>query len=119
LKDKGIPVVFCYGQTSTEKRTEEFEAMRQGRRKVIILSRIGEVGIDVPILSVMIRASGGKSTVSTLQTIGRELRNPTDSENQVVYYDFVDTGNCHLEDHSEARRKDYERENFEIVDTGV
>lgn len=119
LKEENIPVVFCYGETSTEKRLEEFEAMRKGKRKVIILSRIGEASIDIPNLSVMIRASGGKSTISTLQTIGRELRNPTDSENEVIYYDFVDTGNCHLEKHSEARRKDYERENFEIVDTSI
>lgn len=119
LKERGIDVEFLHGTTSTDKRTEEFEKMRKEKRNVLILSKIGEEAIDIPNLSVMIRASGGKSTISTLQSIGRELRNPTNTASTVHYYDFMDVGNFYLEQHSRQRKADYEREKFEIVPFGM
>ena len=55
----------------------------------------------------------GKSDVSTLQWIGRLLRNGTDDE-EVLFYDFFDTDNSYLIEHSEQRKRAYKNEKFEI-----
>ncbi len=114
LHRDGISAVFRSGESTDEERTDSLQSLREKKSQVLVLSRIGELGLDIPSISSMIRASGGKSTVSTLQAIGRSLRNPTEDVNYIKFYDFYDKGVKFLEEHSKQRKKDYERENFEI-----
>jgi superfamily II DNA or RNA helicase len=113
LQENGVMSVFCHGGSSTEKRQVELEEFKKSGNKVLILSKIGETGLDIPNMEVMVRAGGGKSTVSTLQAIGRLLRRGG-NDNEVLFYDFNDTDNEFLRKHSGQRIEDYERENFEI-----
>lgn len=111
----GIDVDFCFGGSGKEERYTNLNKLRKKLSNVLILSKIGEVGIDIPSIDVLIRASGGKSTVSTIQSIGRGLRAKDDKENVIDYHDFMDKGNTYLQEHSKQRVKDYEREEFDIV----
>lgn len=119
-------VSFCYGESTDEERKREFEAIKNGNSQVLIASKIAEVGLDIPQLSVMIRASAGKSTVSTLQAIGRLLRNPWHKGATVKYIDFFDDdgededGNPNwLLFHSMQRRNDYGKEKFSVMERSV
>ena len=114
LESEGIDVDFCFGGSGKEERYININKLRKKISKVLIMSRIGETGIDIPSIDVLIRASGGKSTVSTLQSIGRGLRAKKGQDNVIDYHDFIDSGNSYLNSHSKARIKDYEREGFEI-----
>ena len=75
------------------------------------------MGLDIPDLDCILRASGGKSSISTLQAIGRGLRRKKD-ENVVSYYDFLDSVDRYTYSHSMQRIKDYEQEEFEVVVRG-
>jgi len=120
FKRCGVVVSFCYGESSKEERRREFEAIKNGNSQVLIASKIAEEALDIPQLSVMIRASGGKSTVSTLQAIGRILRNPWARGTMVTYIDFFDDDNGNwLFEHSLQRRKDYGKEHFSVVERSV
>ena len=114
LRRDGITTVFRSGESTLEERTDSFQSLREKKSQVLVASKIAELGLDIPSLSCIIRASGGKSTVSTLQAIGRGLRNPTEDVNYIRFYDFFDRGVKFLEEHSEQRKKDYERENFKV-----
>ena len=115
LEGEGIDVDFCFGGSGKEERYTNINKLRKKISKVLILSKIGEVGIDIPSIDVLIRASGGKSTVSTLQSIGRGLRAKKGKDNVIDYHDFIDSGNTYLNAHSKARICDYEREEFDII----
>lgn len=115
LEGEGIDVDFCFGGSGKEERYININKLRKKISRVLIMSKIGEVGIDIPSIDVLIRASGGKSTVSTLQSIGRGLRAKKDKANVIDYHDFIDSGNTYLNAHSKARICDYEREEFDII----
>lgn len=115
LEGEGIQVDFCFGGSGKEERYININKLRKKISKVLIMSKIGEIGIDIPSIDVLIRASGGKSTVSTLQSIGRGLRAKKGKDNVIDYHDFIDSSNSYLNNHSKARICDYEREEFEIV----
>lgn len=114
FEEQGIVVPFCYGGTSVEVRKNSLAQIKSGEQRLLILSSIGEVGLDIPQLDVMIRASGGKSSISTLQSIGRLLRNTTQKFNEVKFFDFNDRGHKYLESHSRTRKADYKNERFEV-----
>ena len=117
IKENGIPIRFVCGQTEKETRYLLLDEMKRQERRVLILSAIGEVGLDIPDLDCILRASGGKSSISTLQAIGRGLRRKKD-ENVVSYYDFLDSVDRYTYSHSMQRIKDYEQEEFEVVVRG-
>lgn len=111
---KGIKAVFCYGGSKEELRRKEIQKIKDGKSKVLILSVIGEVGLDIPAIDVMIRAHAGKSTISTLQGIGRGLRKKK-GNNKLIYYDFLDMLDSYTYIHSKVRIKDYRDEGFEVI----
>ena len=111
----GIEVAFCYGDSSDEEREVEISAIRNGTSNILILSKIGQVGLDIPSLSAGIRSGAGQSVIETLQGLGRYLRNPKEGENTVLMYDFMDLDGSYLEKHSERRKLAYEREQFEVT----
>jgi superfamily II DNA or RNA helicase len=115
LDTLGVEAQFCNGTTDKKFNYDELNRLRSGKSKILIMSRIGEAGVDVPCLDVVIRASGGKSTVNTLQSLGRGLRAKNKGTNTVDFHDFMDVGNTHLAAHSHQRIKDYEREGFDVV----
>lgn len=114
LQDEGFDIPFYYGDTKADVLEEGLDDLRSGDRNALILSSIGEIGIDIPNLDVMVRATGYKSTVSVLQGLGRLLRAEEEGE-EVFLYDFNDKLDTFNEEHSESRHADYLTEGFTIV----
>lgn len=112
FSEEGVEVDFLKGEDSSEKRKVALDELRNRARKILILSKIGDVGLDIPSLDVLIRGSGLKSVVSTLQLAGRLLRRGGSS---VVYlHDFDDQVDKYTKKHARARRRSYEREGFDV-----
>lgn len=114
LADEGIRASFCNGKSNITKRTKAITRLKNGDDLVLILSRIGEAGLDIPLLDVVVRATGWKSKVSVLQALGRGLRGKKDKENVVYFHDFHDSIDKYTRKHSLNRIKTYEREGLEV-----
>jgi len=75
----GLP--FIYGETSHRKRDEIYEDFRDGEIDSLIISRVGDEGIDLPDAEVAILASTlGSSRSQTGQRAGRTMRPLGDSQ---------------------------------------
>jgi DNA excision repair protein ERCC-3 len=69
----GVP--FVSGETRHAERARLFEQFRQGEREVLVLSRVGDEGIDLPDAELAIVASGlGGSRRQGTQRAGRTMR---------------------------------------------
>lgn len=111
---KRIPCILLSGKDSSEVRGLAKSRLENREVNCIIASKIFDIGVDLPSLSGLIIAGGGKSSVRTLQRIGRVIRKyPGKLQSAVI--DFYDQA-PHLKDHSNERRKIYStEEKFEIV----
>ncbi|BCV24541.1 DNA repair helicase XPB [Gelria sp. Kuro-4] len=74
------------GQTSTAEREALYRAFREGRIKVLVVSRVANFSIDLPDASVAIQVSGTfGSRQEEAQRLGRILR-PKAERNQAHFY---------------------------------
>lgn len=106
-------VVFLSGKDSPKEREKQLELVRKGEIKILIGSTIADVGLDVPILNVLILASGGKSSIKAFQRVGRVLR-LYPGKTQATVYDFDDQSPT-LQQHTKIRKKLYSlEEEFKI-----
>ncbi|UIP00406.1 DEAD/DEAH box helicase [Halobaculum sp. CBA1158] len=71
--DLGLP--FVYGETDHSDREDIYDAFRAGDLEALIISRVGDEGIDLPDAEVAILASTmGSSRSQTGQRAGRTMR---------------------------------------------
>ncbi|SEH45295.1 DNA excision repair protein ERCC-3 [Halopenitus malekzadehii] len=76
---EALSVPFISGETRHAERSRLFEAFREGDRHVLVVSRVGDEGIDLPNAELAIVASGlGGSRRQGAQRAGRTMR-PTGS----------------------------------------
>jgi len=106
-------VPFIHGSSDKEYRKDSLQSFADGELPVLISSSILKEGVDVPTIGALIYAAGGKSKVSVIQTLGRSLRR-NKYGNSVLYYDFVDYGNKHLQRHSLQRMEILSDEGIEL-----
>lgn len=72
-KDMGLPIIT--GSTPNKKRDELFSDFREGRQKILIVSKVANFAIDLPDASVAIQISGTfGSRQEEAQRLGRILR---------------------------------------------
>ncbi len=71
LEERGIKAEFL--SSKSQNRWEILEAFKNGEIPVLISTLLKE-GVDIPEISAIILAGGGKSDIMTIQTIGRALR---------------------------------------------
>jgi DNA excision repair protein ERCC-3 len=72
---EALSVPFVSGETPHARRRRLFEAFRSGPRDVLVVSRIGDEGLDLPEAEVAIAASGlGGSRRQGAQRAGRTMR---------------------------------------------
>lgn len=106
-KRNGLDSAIIYGNLSAAKRAEALSDFVNGRKPVLIGTVMGE-GVDVPILSAVINAEGGKDPGATIQRMRNLTVHP--DKNQAITIDFIDNGNRYLADHSQIRLKQYHSE---------
>ncbi|NJE07477.1 DEAD/DEAH box helicase [Thermococcus sp. M39] len=80
LKERGVNAEFLSSQSPN--RWELFEKFKRGEIQVLVSTLLKE-GVDIPEISAIILAGGGKSDIMTIQTIGRALR-PKDGREAVI-----------------------------------
>jgi superfamily II DNA or RNA helicase len=107
LKDK-TNCVLLSGKDSSKVREKTKRDIEDGKVKCVIASRIFDIGLNLPILSGLVIASAGKSTVRALQRIGRVIR-LYPGKKMAAVIDFADNA-PYLSDHCQRRREIYESE---------
>ena len=93
--------VFVHGSTEKSKRQKILNDFSNGKFNVLIASVIADEGLDIPTLSVLINAGGGKSPTRAKQRVGRVIRKGSD---YAIVYDFNDVGRW-SSSHSRKRKK--------------
>jgi len=108
--------MYCHilsGNDSTDVRKKVIEEILTGKCKLVLASSIFDIGIDLPNLSGLVLAGGGKSSIRAIQRIGRVIRSSPGKEMAAII-DFKDSVK-YLREHSQIRRRIYESEpGFEI-----
>lgn len=105
---KKIPCILLSGKDTSEVRLAAKAKLEAGEIRCVIASKIFDIGVDIPSLSGLILAGGGKSSVRTLQRIGRVLRKFPNKKMAAVI-DFKDNAH-YLKDHAKIRHKVYSSE---------
>ncbi len=109
-----IPCSLLSGKVGRDKRNVAKKELENGIIKCIIVSRIFEVGVDIPCIDGLILASPTKSKIKISQKIGRVIRK-FEGKKHAAIYDFKDSAKF-FKSHSEDRKKIYELEpKFKII----
>ncbi|WP_240417460.1 DNA repair helicase XPB [Paenibacillus periandrae] len=84
-----LQVPLIYGEISQERREELFEKFRNGKIRVLIVSKIANFAVDLPDAAVAIQISGSfGSRQEEAQRLGRILR-PKANRNEAFFYSIV------------------------------
>ena len=102
-----------YINGNSKNREEIKKKFADGDIKVVIATRIYNESVDIPILEVVINASGGMSGIKVLQRIGRALRLNVNKQKSQIW-DFLDNFNVKLQTHSYQRIKYMKKEKHSI-----
>jgi superfamily II DNA or RNA helicase len=113
LLSKHVPCMLLSGNDDIKIREKAKADLESGKIKAIIASNIFDIGLDLPILSGLVIAGGGKSSVRALQRIGRVIR-PYKNKKWAAVIDFYDNIK-YLKDHSKRRKQIYSSEKGFIV----
>lgn len=100
-----IPHQFISGKETTETRDAALKEFANRELPVLISSRILDEGVDVPTIDALILAGSRKSTIKTLQRLGRGLRGE-----RLIALEFANFCQKHLLKHSLERLEDYKAE---------
>ena len=101
------------GSNDKDEREQVKQDLMNHKIDCVLASKIFDIGVDIPSLSGLVVACGGKSTVKALQRVGRVIRKYPGKEFAVVV-DFVDQV-TYLENHSKIRYNIYKSEDgFDI-----
>lgn len=96
------------GSNSKEEREKVKKDLQDHKIDCVLASKIFDIGVDIPSLSGLVIACGGKSTVKALQRVGRVIRRYSSKKNAVII-DFIDQAPF-LDNHSKIRYKIYKSE---------
>jgi superfamily II DNA or RNA helicase len=89
--------ILITSNTKKQERKDNFQDYRENNFDVLIGSyMIFSTGINLPDLDVIINASGNKTTVGTIQSIGRVMRK-SENKKYAYYFDFYDIGSKYFQ----------------------
>ena len=108
-KDTGYP--FVTGSWSGAKRKAAFNDLASGKINGIISTVVSE-GVDIPEISMVVLAGGGKAKHLAIQRVGRGIRKK--GKPYCIVFDFVDTGHKVVERHNISRRNAYKANNIPV-----
>lgn len=110
---KDVKCLKLSGKDSSAVREDVKSQLEDGKIDCILASKIFDIGVDIPALSGLVLAGGGKSSVRALQRCGRVIRGYP-GKKQAAIVEFYDQA-PYVKEHSEVRRKIYSTEpKFEI-----
>jgi len=86
---KNENVIFVSGQS--KEREQIYNDIKKGKYKIVITTKVFNLGVDFTRLYCLIIGNGGKSSIRIIQQIGRILR-PHPDKKKALVVDFSD--NC-------------------------
>ncbi len=101
-------VYFVRGELDSDTRNQIKEDFINGEIEVIISTAIFDQGIDLPNLDALVLGGSGKSSVRTIQRLGRVLR-PYPGKKNAIVVDYIDNAPFLLK-HSAKRVETYRTE---------
>lgn len=109
LKEKGIDPLIIHGQQSAHINDENIKKIGTSKTPIISIGTmaVGE-GTDMPNISVVILAGGGKASIRFLQRIGRGTR-LVNGKDELLVIDIEDWFNKILMKHSNMRKKTFQK----------
>jgi len=107
-KLKDLSTYFINGLVEGQEREEIKQEFIDGHIECIVASSVFDQGVDLPPLDALILACAGRSSVRTLQRIGRVIRSYPGKKDAIVV-DFIDNAR-YLDKHSATRVSIYETE---------
>lgn len=105
---------YLSGNDSLETRLQVKENLLTHKSNLVLASSIFDIGIDIPSLSGLVLAGGGRSSIRTLQRVGRILRRYPGKKYAAIvdFYDDV----RYLKGHTKIRYKIYKsEEGFQLI----
>ena len=90
---------FVRGETEKDLREAVRQMMISGDVDIVVATAVFKKGLDVPNLSSVILAFGGKSNSQTVQAIGRGTRNVDGTKEYVIIRDYFNSSSYHLIKH--------------------
>lgn len=116
---KNKKIYFIRGEIDTDTRDEIKKLMeKEDNILCIAITKIFSTGINIKNLHNIILASGGKSSVTVVQSIGRGLRlHP--SKKELNIFDICDKGFKYSTAHAAKRLKIYETEKIKVSETNI
>ena len=111
LEETGLPFVAVHGSSDKSDRDHAKRALREGRTSVALATTIWDEGEDLAGVGGLVLAEGIKSLVTTIQRIGRGMRNDTDD---LWVVDLVPECHKMLLEHACVRADLYERVGYEV-----
>lgn len=108
LFSKHLKCAILDGSDKQDVRNKVKKDLLDGKIDCVLASKIFDIGVDIPSLSGLVLACGGKSTVKALQRVGRVIRKHRNKKFAAVV-EFVDQAPFLLE-HSKIRYKIYKSE---------
>jgi superfamily II DNA or RNA helicase len=94
-----LKIEYVHGQISGVTRNRIQKDLNDGRLDVVIADAVWKEGVDIPTLGSIINASGGKSEIQTVQSVGRGLRTVPGIKDDVILVDFFDPSHRYLVEH--------------------
>jgi superfamily II DNA or RNA helicase len=91
-------ISFVWGDTTGDERAIIKRLLESGQGDCVICNAVWREGVNIPSLGAIINASGGKSEILTLQSIGRGLRT-TPTKKDVILLDYFDPSHKYLIEH--------------------
>lgn len=97
----------------TDSEGQVVRDFNEGKIDALIGTSTLDEGVDIPALSAVILAGGGKGRIRTLQRIGRGLR-PKAKDNTTIIVDFRDRFNVVTHSHHKKRKAMFEELNIPV-----
>jgi len=111
-------VYFIRGEVDVQERERIKQIMERETNVVVVaISAIFATGVNVKNLHNIIFASGGKSFIRTVQSIGRGLRKH-DSKDKLIIFDMCDQLNYGIA-HCDKRKSIYDKEKIRYKEVDI
>lgn len=104
--------IMATGSDSKDELQDKLHIFGSGKIPIMVCTPIFGEGVNIPDISTIILASGGKSHIQLLQRVGRGLRKGI--SNELHAYDFLDLTNKFMIEHSNERYGIYKSEGFRM-----
>lgn len=88
-------VEYVKGQSTKKKRASVIKRLSNKDLKLVVSTRVFNMGVDFPAVAFLIIASGGNAKSRLIQQLGRVIRK-ADNKNKAVVVDFKDEESYYL-----------------------